>query len=563
MAMSPYEHRPWLALYRHGQPHEVAPEFANCVEMFADSVRRAPTQDAICYFDRTINVAELDELSDALAAGLQELGFTEGDRLALYCQNDPAFVIGMLGAWKLGGVPVAVNPMYKERELTHVLRDSGARAVLYLDELGSVVDAVRANGVTVDLLISYAARDFQRRNDARALGEPVASTMGLSLTGLLHQYRGNFPSCSSTIEPDDEAFLVYTSGTTGEPKGAQLTHANFVVNARNYREWMELDAGDPILAVAPLFHITGLVGHAVLSLLLPGPLVLGHRFHPEVMMDLIKEHRPVFTVGAITAFASLAAVPGVGPDDFSSLTKVYSGGAPIAPAVADRIETMMGTYVHNAYGLTETSSITHIVPPDRQAPVDPDSGALSIGTPIASVHARIVDDASQDLPVGEVGELVISGPQLAKGYWGREDAWQSACPEGEFYTGDVGFMDTEGWFYLVDRKKDLIIASGYKVWPREVEDVLYTHPAVREAAVVGMPDEYRGETVAAFVSLRPGEQATESELVDFCRARMAAYKYPRSLSFVDELPKTASGKILRRTLRDPPNERQVEGAQTQ
>lgn len=552
-----------MALYRDGQPHEVVPEFTNCLEMFANSTRRAPAQDAICYFDRTISVVELDELSDALAAALQDLGFTEGDRLALYCQNDPAFVIGMLGAWKLGGVPVAVNPMYKERELAHVLSDSGASAVLFLDELDSVVDAAMANGVDLDLLVSYSARDFQSRDDTRVLGEPSTSANGLSLVDLLDQYRGKSPSSLSNLQPDDEAFLVYTSGTTGDPKGAQLTHANFVVNARNYREWMELDSGDPILAIAPLFHITGLVGHAVLSLLLPGPLVLGHRFHPAAIIDLINEHRPVFTVGAITAFASLAAVPGVTREDFASLTKVYSGGAPVAPAVADRIESILGSYVHNAYGLTETSSITHIVPPGRLAPVDPDSGALSIGTPIASVHARVVDNASQDLPVGEVGELVVSGPQVAKGYWGRGDAWLSACPEGEFYTGDVGFMDAEGWFYLVDRKKDLIIASGYKVWPREVEDVLYTHPAVREAAVVGMPDEYRGETVVAFISLAPGEQATESELIDFCRARMAAYKYPRSLNFVDELPKTASGKILRRTLKASPSGRPVEGVRTQ
>jgi long-chain acyl-CoA synthetase len=213
------------------------------------------------------------------------------------------------------------------------------------------------------------------------------------------------------------------------------------------------------------------------------------------------------------------------------------------------VEAVLGGYVHNAYGLTETSSITHIVPPQLRAPIDPESGALSIGVPISSVRARVVGDDGVELPPGQVGELLIAGPQVARGYWHRADATADSFPDGELHTGDVGFMDADGWFYLVDRKKDMIIASGYKVWPREVEDVLYGHPAVREAAVVGVPDEYRGETVSAFVSLEPGAAVSESELVSWCRDRMAAYKYPRAVSFVDELPKTASGKILRRELR--------------
>lgn len=551
-----YADRPWLELYRDGQPADIEPEFDNLLDMFADSVRRAPDQDAIRYFDGTISVAELDTAADALAAALQEFGFAAGDRLALFTQNDPAFVIGMLATWKSGGVAVSVNPMYKERELGHVLRDSGARALLCLDEVHPVAAAVLDAGDTdVDIVMTFSGRDHQTRDDERAFGTGARVTIDGThdLITVLADFDGRRPTGVPTARPDDLCFLVYTSGTTGEPKGAQLTHANFVFNARSFREWMELEAGEAILGIAPLFHITGLVGHGVLSLLLPAPLVLGHRFQPAVMVDAIREHRPVFTVGAITAFAALAGVPDVGPDDFASLTKIYSGGAPIAPAVADKLGTVLGGYIRNAYGLTETSSITHLVPPDRHAPVDPDSGALSIGVPIASVHARIVDDASsdyRDLPVGEVGELLIAGPQVASGYWGRPDATDASFPAGELRTGDVGFMDPEGWFYLVDRKKDMIIAAGYKVWPREVEDVLYTHEAVREAAVIGVPDDYRGETVHAFVSLQPGATVTEEQLIEFCKAQMAAYKYPRAIFFVDELPKTASGKILRRELRD-------------
>lgn len=547
------DQRPWLGLYRDGQPADVEPEFANLLDMVADAVRRRPNQDAIRYFDSVISMRELDIAADALAAGLQVRGFAPGDRIALFSQNHPAFVIGMLAAWKAGGIAVSVNPMYKERELAHVLHDSGARAVLCLDEVQDVVATVlsRDAGPGVDIVVTSAGSDFQTRNDERVLAprEPVPVPGAVPLTSLLASHHGQRATGVPVATQDDVAFLVYTSGTTGDPKGACLTHANLVVNARNYREWMELGPGDAILAVAPLFHITGLVGHGVLSLLLPAPLVLGHRFHPEVMVDLVREHQPAFTVGAITAFAAMAAVEGVGPDDFASLSKLYTGGAPVAPALADRLEDVFGGYIHNAYGLTETASITHIVPPHLRAPVDPDSGALSIGVPIASVRARIVDDDGVELPPGEIGELLIRGPQVAAGYWGRSDATATSFPGGELRTGDVGFMDEQGWFYLVDRKKDMIIAAGYKVWPREVEDVLYTHPAVREAAVVGRPDEYRGETVHAFVSLHPGAQATAEELTEWCRERMAAYKYPRLVAFVPELPKTASGKILRRELR--------------
>ena len=544
--------RPWLSLYRDGQPAEVEPEFANLLDMWDDAVRRRPGQDAIRYYDGRIGVAELDTAAAAFAAALQQRGFAPGDRLAIFTQNNPAFVLGMLAAWKAGGIAVSVNPMYKQRELGHLLHDSGARALLCLDELYPVAAQVLSAGDTgVEIVVTCSALDHQTRNDPRMTGAAKRATIDGTdtLTGLLQRHHGQRPEAVPRPASSDPAFLVYTSGTTGDPKGARLTHANFVVNARNYREWMELGPDDVILALAPLFHITGLVGHGVLSLLLPAPLVLGGRFQPEIMVDAIREHRPGFTVGAITAFAALAGVAGVGPEDFASLTKIYSGGAPIAPAVADKLEAVFGGYIHNAYGLTETSSITHIVPPQLRAPVDPESGALSVGVPIASVRARIVDDDGRDLPPGQVGEVVIAGPQLADGYWERPVATTAAFPGGELHTGDVGFMSEEGWFFLVDRKKDMIIASGYKVWPREVEDVLYGHEAVREAAVIGVPDEYRGETVHAFVSLQEDASVTPEELIEHCRRQLAAYKYPRAVFFVDELPKTASGKILRRELR--------------
>jgi long-chain acyl-CoA synthetase len=314
---------------------------------------------------------------------------------------------------------------------------------------------------------------------------------------------------------------------------------------------MSLTPDDVVLGVAPLFHITGLIAALTASMLVPMPLVLGFRFDPATVLELIERHRPTFTVGAITVFIALMNDPAASERDVSSLAKVYSGGAPIAPAIVDRFEERFGAYIHNIYGLTETTSPSHAVPLGARAPVDPTSGALSVGVPIFDSVVRVVDDEGRDVPVGEVGEFVTSGPQVVPGYWQKPEETANALPGGALRTGDVGFMDADGWFYVVDRKKDQINASGYKVWPREVEDVLYEHPAVREAAVVGVPDEYRGETVKAFVSLRPDATATPDELIAFCRERMAAYKYPRQVELVDELPKTVTGKILRRELRVP------------
>jgi long-chain acyl-CoA synthetase len=551
--VSTYTDRPWLAHYAHGLPPDITAEYGTMLELFAASLRRGPDTQAIRYFDGVLTLADLDAASDALAVGLQSRGFQPGDRLAVYVQNNPAFVVGLLGAWKAGGVAVAINPMNKGRELTYLLADSGATALLCLDELYQAVAReviASGEGVKVDTVITCSSLDWQTRNDPRLFRDTAATRAEgtLDLLELISANTGGRPDTPAP-KPDDVAILTYTSGTTGVPKGAMNTHANLTFNAQTYRDWMGLTPDDSVLGVAPLFHITGLVGHVALALLLPCPLVLAHRYHPEVVVDVIREHRPTFTVGAITVFISLAGVEGVGKDDFSSFRMLYSGGAPIAPAVTDRFEEQTGLYIHNIYGLTETNSPSHGVPLGARAPVDLNSGALSVGVPVFNTVVRILGEDGEELPVGEVGEIATSGPQVVPGYWNKPEATEASLPGGELRTGDVGFMDAEGWFYLVDRKKDMINAAGYKVWPREVEDVLYGHPAVREAAVVGVPDEYRGETVKAFVSVRPGVEVTEQELIDYCKSNMAAYKYPRSIEFIEELPKTTTGKILRRELR--------------
>jgi long-chain acyl-CoA synthetase len=551
--MSVYTDRPWLSLYGEGQPADITPEHETLLDVFRASLAAAPDTVAIRYFDGVLTLADLDRASDALAVALAEGGFAPGDRVGVYVQNDPAFVIGLLGAWKAGGAAVAINPMNKARELTYLLSDSGATALLCLEQLYESVarDVVASGDTKVQTVVTCSPLDHQSRDDARVLGDVVRARQEgtLDLAELLETHAGRTPE-PAALSGDDVAILTYTSGTTGQPKGAMNTHATMVFNACTYREWMRLTPDDVVLGVAPLFHITGLIGHVALALLLPCPLVLAHRFQPGVVLDAIREHRPTFTVGAITVFISLSGVEGVSREDFSSLRTIYSGGAPIAPAVTDAFEEKTGRYIHNIYGLTETNSPSHAVPMGVKAPVDPNSGALSVGVPVYNTVVRILGEDGQELPPGEVGEIATSGPQVVPGYWGRPEATAESIPGGELRTGDVGFMDEQGWFYLVDRKKDMINAAGYKVWPREVEDVLYGHPAVREAAVVGVADPYRGETVKAFVSLKPGSSATPEEIVAWAKERMAAYKYPRSVELVDELPKTTTGKILRRELRD-------------
>ena len=547
--MSAYDERPWVALYGD-EPADIEIEFEDALAMFRAGVERDPDGVALAYFDGRITRRELDELSDGLAAGLLASGFTPGDRLAVYLQNVPQFVVAMVGAWKAGGIMVSINPMSRKRELSYLLKDSGATVLVSLEALYDEVAREVVPDTDVRLVLTTSELEFQTRNDGRLFSDVTRQRHEgtTDLVEFIEEYRGQkVPSVR--FGPDDVAFLTYTSGTTGVPKGAMNTHRNVTFTAQVYRDRVHAGRDGAIFGIAPLFHITGLIGHVAVSMLVPAPLVLAYRFEPQVVLDAFLEHRPAFTIGAITAFSALLNAPGFSKDHFASFTSVYSGGAAISPAAEKGFLTATGKQVHNAYGLTETTSPMTLTPFGAPSPVDPTSGALSVGAPAPNTIVRIQDDDGQDLPLGEVGEIVAEGPQVVAGYWGKPDETAANLPGGALKSGDVGFMSPEGWVFIVDRKKDMINASGYKVWPREVEDVLAEHPAVRESAVVGVPDEKRGETVKAFVSLKPGASVTPEELIAHCKERMAAYKYPRSVELLDELPKTVTGKILRRELR--------------
>jgi long-chain acyl-CoA synthetase len=517
--------------------------------MFEETVARLGERPLLHSFTAPIAASRVAELVAGLAGGLAELGVARGDRVALYLQNDPQFVIAMLAVWRIGAIAMPCNPMLRERELVHHLDDAGARAIVTLDELHRDVAAAAVRQLPdLDVVVTTARCD---PDDPTPLGRPAAAPPGAHDLVALAATAIATATASPGLapEPDDVAVLTYTSGTTGPPKGAMNTHRNIAFGSRVYRDCWRVDDGDTILGIAPLYHVTGLTGHIGVALASGASLVLAHRFDPAVAARLTAHHRATVTIAAITAYTALAGDERARRSDLASLRSAYSGGAPIPPSLVESLKDRLGVEIQPVYGLTETTGPTNLGVPGVRPPVDPGSGALAAGIAAPETSIRILDDDGAAAPSGAVGEVAIKGPQVVPRYWGDPEEARGSIVDGELRTGDVGRLDEEGWLYLVDRRKDMIVASGFKVWPREVEDVLYEHPAVREAAVIGVPDSYRGETVWAFVSLEREASAEPEALIDHCRERLAAYKYPRGVRIVEELPKTPTGKILRRELR--------------
>ncbi|MFJ7770288.1 class I adenylate-forming enzyme family protein [Streptomyces sp. NPDC097107] len=548
MTGSRYAAKPWLDLLTDAQKAPLDPD-ASLVHALRRAAAEAPDRAFLAYFDGRLTYREVDELSDSVAGHLAARGLERGERVAVLLQNSPHFVLAVLGAWKAGAVVVPVNPMYKSGEVGHVLRDGEVAALICSDRAWESYLRETAAHSPVRIVLTGCELDFQTRQDARVLTfERLPGATDAD--GLAEAARaGHKAPAGRDPEPGDTALISYTSGTSGTPKGATNTHRNIMYNAERQRTGLGLPEAPVYFALAPLFHITGMVCEFGACLNSVGTLVLAYRFEPGVVLDAFAEHRPHYTVGPSTAFMALAAHPSVTREHFASFANISSGGAPLPPALVEKFRAGFGPYIRNGYGLTECTAPCASVPPHLEAPVDPVSGTLAVGVPGPETVVRIVDEQGAEMPFGEQGEIVVSGPQVVPGYWRRPDATAETFPGGELRTGDIGFMDAQGWLYVVDRKKDMINASGFKVWPREVEDVLYTHPAVREAAVVGVPDGYRGETVKAYISLRPGAETDPDALAAYCEERLAAYKYPRQVEILPELPKTASGKILRRELR--------------
>jgi long-chain acyl-CoA synthetase len=536
--------RPWAKLYGSS----TAPPAVGATTAL-DLFRAAPCEaPAVFYFDATLTYVELDRLSDRLAGWLRKRGVGRSDRVAIVLQNVPQFLIAAVAAWKLAAIVVSLNPMYRTPELSKLFVDCGPKAVICQDDQWDTVFAA-AGSVDPELVLWTSGREFQTRDDSRVLRAAVGAAP--PARALAQAFAEDTPApAAAALSSDDVALLLYTSGTTGVPKGAMLTHRNLVANALISRDHFELNRASRIFGVAPLFHVTGFEIQLVGAFAAGAALVLTYRFEPTTALDAFLEHKPTFIVGAITAFIALMNQAKAQSGHFDSFIHIYSGGAPIAPAVIDAFAARFGRAIRSSYGMTELTAPSHLAPNEGRIPVDPQSGALSIGIPTHGTDAIIVDDRRQPVGPGEHGELVVRGPSVMAGYWRKPAETVEVLTAGWMHTGDIGFFDEAGWFYLVDRKKDMISASGFKVWPREVEDVLYAFPGVREAAVVGAPDPYRGETVVAFVSANPDVLLDVTALSRFCRERLAAYKCPVEIRLVEELPKTATGKITRNTLRD-------------
>ncbi|MFJ9817395.1 long-chain fatty acid--CoA ligase [Streptomyces sp. NPDC101151] len=494
---------------------------ANLAEFLAGTAGRQPESAALRLGTAITTYAELDRLSARAAALLRTEGLRTGDRVALMLPNVPEFVVLYYGILRAGGIVVPMNPLLKARETEYHLRDSGAVLLFEWHQ----APGEGAQGA--------AAADVRH-----IAVEPTAFTAELAR---LEPHDEIAP-----VSGDDVAVLLYTSGTTGRPKGAALTHAGLRHNTEvNVVHVQRLTPEDVIVGCLPLFHIFGQTCTMNVAVHSGAALTLVPRFDPQTVLDAIARDGATVFEGVPTMYAALLQHPGATEADVSTLRMCVSGGASLPVEVLHGFERRFGCMVLEGFGMSETSPVVSFNHPDRPRK------AGSIGTPIQDVEVRLIDDTGLDVAPGEVGELAVRGPNVMKGYWNRPEETAAVIPDGWLRTGDLARQDEDGYLYIVDRKKDLIIRGGYNVYPREIEEVLHEHPAVALAAVIGVPDERLGEEVAAAVVLRPGAEASSGELQEYVRERVAAYKYPRQVWLLDALPMGPSGKILKREISAP------------
>jgi long-chain acyl-CoA synthetase len=550
---------PWLRFYEEGVPRSISYPDATLPELLDRTVARFPERVALRLFldprlsAPTLSYLQLQDQTLRFAAALSGLGVHKGDRVGLMLPNGPQFVIAMYGALRLGAIVVNTNPMYVAREMREQFQDSGCETLVLLDQfvprLREIQAATRVRRViVVDVTetLPWPARTLARLAQARH-GERVRVRRSADVSFFRELLRAHPPTPpGARLRPDDVALLQYTGGTTGTPRAAVLTHRNLVANSLQARAWFPRasDGREVFLGALPLFHVYGLTSVLLFGVAVGAEMVLIPRPRPvDIVLAAIQRFRVTLFPGVPTLYAALNDHPRVAEFDLRSGALCVSGAAPLAREVWERFEALTGGRLVEGFGLTEASPLTHCTP------LFGERRAGSIGVPFPDTDARIVDLATaQPLGPGETGELEVRGPQVMSGYWGSDQETSEAFHDGWLRTGDIARMDPDGFFYVVDRRKDMIDASGFKVLPREVEEVLLTHPKVREAVVAGVPDRYRGETVKAYVVLRPGEQASQEEIVEFCRGQLAAFKVPRSVAFRDELPKSMVGKYLRRVL---------------
>lgn len=515
------------------------------LQMFQRALAQGPDQVAAQFFDYTLTYSELDRLSDSIAGYWHSNGIVEGDRIVLQLQNVPQFSISTVAAWKIGAAVVPLNPMYLAEEVEKCLIDSGAAAIVFAaSRWTTAIGPATARHPSL-VLLSTDEFELQSVNDPRVL---VTTESTAPTPDLLEIARAGHPAPAvAPPRPGSLAALCYTSGTSGLPKAAIVSHANLFAAADGYRNWVGLEEGARIFALAPLCHISGFISSCTLPLLVGGSSVLIYRFNPELSLEQIRLTRPHLMSGPSTVYTALLGAISASMDDFSSFTLLATGGAPLPTAILKRFQVRLGHYVYNGYGLTETTAACVCVPVGLEAPVDNEAGVVSVGTAFPGYSVVILGEDGRQRPDGEDGEIAVAGPGVVEGYWRRPEETATTFVDGYLRTGDIGRI-VDDWIYVLDRKKEMISASGFKVSPREVEDVLYRHPAVRESGVFGMADDYRGETVVACVSLQAGAVFDEDDIIGFVRRHLATFKVPRQIYLVDDLPKNTNGKIMRREL---------------
>ena len=560
-----YASRPWLSSYPAGVPESYDfPTFA-LTRLLDDAAAAFPDHVALGFLGAKMSYRELTAQVDRFAGALAALGVAKGDRVALVLPNCPQNVIAFFATLRLGAVVVEHNPLYTPPELEHQLADCGAKVVVCLDRVYDTVAKVRAQ-TSVEHVVTTSLVDYLPRLDQLKLKLPlrkarkrraeIASTVPKTagvrdFTTLL---KGATPQPRQTpVEPADLALLQYTGGTTGVSKGARLSHSNLVANAYMNRLWdADAQEGKEVtLAVLPLFHAYGLTVAMTNTVLLGGTLVLLPRFDLDLVFQAIDQWKPTLFPGVPPIYQAIADSPKTKKHDLSSIRLCVSGAMRLPTEVKKQFTKASGATLIEGYGMTETSPSTHA------NPVSGPGKDGSIGLPLTGTLCKIVEqnDPNRLVPVGEPGELAIAGPQVFSGYWGREDQEGVFTSDGYLLTGDVAVMDPDGYFTIVDRKKEMIIAGGFNIYPSEVEAVLLALPGVADAAVIGVPDRYRGETVKAFVVQAPGSKLSEEDVLTHCAASLTAYKVPKLVEFRSELPRTAVGKVLRRVLVEQERER--------
>ena len=487
----------------------------------AASAAKTPNASALRLGETTLDYAAVDDATARIAGLLRDRGIGPGDVVGICLPNVPSFAICYYGVLRAGCIVVPLNPLLKERELTYHLTDSGAKLLFAWDDVADTARVSAAAAGTDPITVT-----------ANGFDELLAQTVPA------HEY----------VERDDNdtAVILYTSGTTGKPKGAELTHANLAANCDVVASTLlDLSSQDVVLGALPLFHVFGQTFALNTVIKVGALLTLVPRFDPAVVLEVLERDRVTVFEGVPTMYNALLNHPDAKAFDVSNLRLCVSGGSAMPVEVMRNFEEAFGCTVLEGYGLSETSPIVSFNLPDRERK------AGSIGLPVVGVEMRLVDNAGHDVDDGEVGEIVVRGHNVMKGYWRNPSATTAAIPDGWFRTGDLARRDGDGYYFIVDRKKDLVIRGGYNVYPREIEEVLYEHADVAEVAVIGVPDARLGEEVCAVVALKPGRNATADELVDFAKERVAAYKYPRHVVLVDALPKGATGKILKREIMVP------------